>query len=139
MRFGLILVVGLVFTVVPLIFFIPEALTDLQVFKTGQEVKAEISEMPTYCNGKRNFCRFKYNNFFFVKQVSNDFCNAYKRYDTIIFKYSPKYPEVFVFPGSSDYYYFEIVSSVLISLLGLLLIFNSKKISNRIQSKPLPD
>jgi hypothetical protein len=48
------------------------------------------------------------------------------------------YPDVFVFPGSPDYYYYtQIASCILLSLLGLAIIIKSKKIERSIISRSI--
>lgn len=136
MKFELTFIIGLIFLVVPIVFFIPETLEELEIFKIGKEVRVEIAEMPRNCNAKRKFAKFKYSNVFFVKQVSRDFCQLYKRGDSLAFLHSPKSSEVFVFPGSPDYYYIQMISAAALSLLGLFIIFQSRKISSRLSSFP---
>ena len=136
MKFGLTMIVGLLFIIMPLFLFIPETLLDLKTFTTGKLAKVKIIEIPTNCKSKRKFGKFSYKDFLFSKQIDKEFCENYNNGDSIYMLYNADYPTRFVFPGSSDGFYIDMVSSILLSLLGLVFVIKSKKISKRISSYP---
>ena len=132
-KLNFVIAVGLIFFLFPLAAFIPETIREIEVWKRGKIVKARIVKMPSNCLAKRKFARFSYDGYEFNKRVSRDFCELHKHGDRIDLIHLDAESETFLVPGSSDRFVADIISSLMLSMLGLLLIAYNQKILFRLR------